>query len=70
MVFFAVIKSELEEELEFDEIIANQDGVVCLTNASNVDIRRIIKINAKISFLWNIELLIIQNFISYRKSIY
>ena len=38
MVFVAEVDSELQKKFEFDEVITEEDSVICLSNASNVDV--------------------------------
>ena len=40
MTFVAIVESAFEEGLEFDEIITNEDNVVSLSNAGNMDLTR------------------------------
>ena len=73
MVLAAEVKSELEEELELEEIVTEENCVIGLTNTGNMDISNSIAkvgrstsvddFDTKVRLVWNRKLFVIHYFV-------
>ena len=63
MIFAAVIQCKFEKKLEFNDVITDQDSVICLSNAGNVDIIITGDVDTEVGLLRNSELLVVQDLI-------